>query len=205
MVLRRPEGAALLVAGFGVAGAPASDGPAMHTLAQIGEALLATGSAWQIRRLTAATGERYAADRATLKQHLDELAVEPVRSAIVVLLGTIVQVGAAPALVTGAQVREYPEDATLSLAWIRERLLAAKAEQLVVVMSARGEGSAGGWLGALGTYRAQHVIAVDAPAEGDPVVDALLTGLCGGALDPRTGTVTMASLSDHVKQLVPLA
>ncbi len=194
----------MLVAGFGVPSAPSPDA-AVHTLAQIGEALLATGAAWQIRRLTAATGERYAADRATLKQHLDELADGPVRSAIVVLLGTIVQVGGTPALVTGAQAREYPEDATLPLAWIRERLLAAKADQLVVVMSARGEGSAGGWLGALGTYRAQHVIAIDAPADGHPVVDALLTGLCGDALDPRTGTVTMASLSDHVAHRVPRA
>jgi formylglycine-generating enzyme required for sulfatase activity len=205
MVLRRPEGAALLVAGFGVPILPAPDGSAVHTLAQIGEALLATGAAWQIRRLTAVTGERYAADRATLKQHLDELAVEPVRAAVVVLLGTIVQVGGAPALVTGAQAREYPEDATLPLAWIRERLLAARADQVVVVVSARGEGTAGGWLGALGTYRAQHVIAIDAPDDGNPVIDALLTGLCGDALDPRTGTVTMASLSEHVANRVPRA
>jgi formylglycine-generating enzyme required for sulfatase activity len=206
MALRSPEGAALLVAGFGVASAPAPDASAVHTLAQIGEVLLATGAAWQIRRLTAAMGERYAADRPTLKQHLDELAAEPVRSAVVVLLGVIVEVDGAPALVTGAQAREYPEDATLPLAWIRERLLSARAEQLVVVMSARGEGDPEAWLGALGTEREQHVIAVDAPpslADGDPVIDALLTGLCGDALDPRTGTITMASLSEHVAQHVP--
>ncbi|HSK01748.1 MAG TPA: serine/threonine-protein kinase, partial [Kofleriaceae bacterium] len=203
MAHRRPEGAALLVAGFGVPAPPAPEASAVHTLAQIGEALLATGAAWQIRRLTAAAGERYAADRATLKQHLDELAVEPVRAAVVVLLGTIVEAGGAPALVTGAQAREYPEDATLPLAWIRERLFAARADQLVVVMSARGEGRAGRWLGALGTHRPQHMIAVDAPDSGDPSVDALLTGLCGDALDPRTGTVTMASLSAHIAQRVP--
>ena len=184
----------------------------MHTLGQIGEALLATGAAWQIRRLTAAPGDRYAADRATLKQHLDELAAEPVRAAIVVLLGQIVLAAGAPALVTGARAREYPEDATLPLAWIRERLLAAKAEQVVVVVSARGEGNAEecaeecarGWLSALATHRPQHVIAADA---GDPtsdlLIDALLTGLCGDALDPRTGTVTMASLSEHLARRVP--
>ncbi|HWU90387.1 MAG TPA: serine/threonine-protein kinase, partial [Kofleriaceae bacterium] len=204
MALERPDGVALLVAGHGVPSGPV-DASAVHTLAQIGEALLATGAAWQIRRLTAATGERYAADRATLKRQLDDLAAEPVHAAIVVLLGTIADVGGAPALVTGAQAREYPEDATLPLAWIRERLAAAKAKQLVVVVSARGDGTPTGWLAALGNHRAQHVIAADAPDDGDPIVDALLTGLCGDALDPRTGTVTMASLSEHLGRCVPCA
>ncbi|MGN6110492.1 MAG: hypothetical protein ACTHU0_35640, partial [Kofleriaceae bacterium] len=205
MAARRPEGAALLVAGFGAANAPALDASAVHTLAQIGEALLATGAPWQIRRLAATAGERLAPDRATLKHHLDELVAEPVRAAVVVLLGTIIEIHGMPALVTGAQAREYPDDATLPLAWIRDRLDAAKAEHLVVVVSARGEGSAAGWLGALGTRRGHHVIAVDAPADGNPVIDALLTGLCGDALDPRTGTVTMASLTSHVETQAPTA
>jgi serine/threonine protein kinase len=217
MVLRRPEGVALLVAGFGVACTPAPEAPAVHALGRIGEALLATGAAWQIRRLTAAPGaraaaDRAAADRATLEQHLDELAAEPVRAAIVVLLGQIVEVAGAPALATGARAREHTEHAALPLASIRERLCAAKAEQVVVVVSARGEGGARGWLDALATHRPQHVIAVAADAAdavgaacaaGDPMIDALLTGLCGDALDPRTGTVTMASLSEHLARRVP--
>ncbi len=193
MALRHPDGAALLVAGPGAAGMPAPDASAVRTLAQIGEALLATGAAWQIRRLTAAPGERYAADHATVKQQIEELAAEPVRSAVVVLLGAIVEAGGAPALVTGAGAREHPEGATLPLAWIRERLLAARVEQLVVVVSACGEGSPGAWLGALGTYQAQHVIAIDAPAasaqEGGPAAGAgdPAAGAAGGSVGRRRG------------------
>lgn len=196
MASRHPEGTALLVAGHG--GLRTLDAPALHTLGQIGEALLATGAAWQIRRLASTAGARYAPDRGALKQHLDELSNQPVRAAVVVLLGTIMSIGDEPVLVTGDRAREYPEDATLPLRWIRDRLHAARAKHLVAVVSARraGAGDPVAWLHALGTSRAPHLVAV-APSDDDahPIIEALLTGLCGDALDPRTGTVTMASLS----------
>ncbi len=198
MASRRPEGAALLVAGHGAPGVGAFDASAVHTLGQIGEALLATGTPWQVRRLTASEGDRNAADRATLKRTLDELVAEPVRVAIVVVLGSIVEVAGELAVVTAREAREYPEDATLPLAWIGERLRAMQAEHLVVLISASGDGSPTAWLRALAMTHSQHLIAVAAPAAGNPLLDALLTGLCGDALDPRTGTVTMASLSDHL-------
>ncbi len=198
MASRRPEGAALLVAGHGAPGVGAFDASAVHTLGQIGEALLATGTAWQIRRLTATAGDRNAADRATLKRTLDDMVSDPVRVTVVVLLGAIVDVGGALALVTGQKAPEYPEDTTLPLSWIGERLRATKAEHMVVAISGCGDGNPAAWLAALGTGRSQDVIAIDAPNVGNPMLDALLTGLCGDALDPRTGTVTMASLSDHL-------
>jgi len=203
MASRRPEGTALLVAGHGAIGT--LDASALHTLGQIGEALLATGAAWQIRRLASTAGARYAPDRGALKQHLDELSGEPARAAVLVLLGTITSVGGEPALVTSGRAHDYPEDATLPLRWIRDRLRAARSEQLVAVVSARsdggGDGDAGAaaWLRALGTNRAPHLVAV-APSDDDShtIVDALLAALCGDALDPRTGTVTMASLSAYL-------
>ncbi|MDQ3336823.1 MAG: SUMF1/EgtB/PvdO family nonheme iron enzyme [Myxococcota bacterium] len=201
MATRRVDGTALLVAGVGLPSTATLDASAVHTLGQIGESLLATGAAWQIRRLTATSGERYAADRATLKRHVDELVAEPARVAIVALLGSIVQTKQGPALVTGAQPLEYPDDATLPLAWIRDRLLAAKVEQLVVVLSAIGDGVPRGWLDALGTEKKTHIVAIEKPTDRHPTIDALLTGLCGDALDPRTGTVTMASLSDHLARV----
>ena len=188
-----------MVAGHGALGA--LDASALHTLGQIGEALLATGTAWQIRRLASTAGARYAPDRGALKQHLDELSGEPARAAVLVVLGTIVNVGGEPALVTGDRAREYPEDATLPLRWIRDRLSAARAEQLVAVVSARGDGAGdpAAWLSALGTQRTPHLVAVAASADdAHPLVEALLTALCGDALDPRTGTVTMASLSTYL-------
>jgi len=195
----RPEGTALLVAGYGAFGA--LDASALHTLGQIGEALLATGAAWQIRRLATTAGTRYTPDRGALKQHLDELSAEPARAAVLVVLGTIMDVAGEPSLVTSGQAREYPEDATLALRWIRDRLRGVRAEQLVVVVSARsdGDGDPATWLRALATRRPPHLVAI-APAAGDahPIVDTLLTALCGDALDPRTGTVTMASLSAYL-------
>src|SRR5262245_50391652 len=201
MAPRRPEGTALLVAGHGAFGALGAS--ALHTLGQIGEALLATGAAWQIRRLASTAGERYAPDRGALKQYLDELSSEAARAAMLVVLGEITTVGSEPALVTGGHARDYPEDATLPLRWIRDRLRAARAEQLVAVVSVRSDAAdqPEQWLRALGTDRAPHVVAVASSRDdAHPIVDALLTALCGDALDPRTGTVTMASLSAYLER-----
>ena len=190
--MARPvEGAALLVAGHGTTTA--------RTLGQIGEALLATGAPWQIRRLS----DQY--DRGTLKHHIDALVAEPVRIAMLVMRGVIADAGG-PALVTSSQLRAYPEDAALPLAWIGERLRALRAEQLLVVMAGRPEAAVSAnpraWLDTLATKRREHVIAV---AESDDIVDAVLAGVCGDALDPKTGTITMKSLADYLGQRVPQA
>ena len=203
MASRSFDGTALLVAGYGAHGGTALDASGVHTLGQIGEALLATGALWQIRRLTAASGERYGADRATIKRHVDELVAEQARVAVLVLLGTIIDVHGQAALVTGAQPREYPDDATLPLAWIRDRLVNARADQLVVLLSAHGDATPRVWLDALGTRRERDLIAIDTPSERDSLPNAMLAGLCGEALDPRTGTVTMASLASYLTGRVP--
>lgn len=191
----------MLVAGHGTPGGATLDASVVHTLGQVGEALLATGAQWQIRRLTATAGDRYAADRGTLKRHIDELAADPTRVAVLVVAGQIVEVGGEHALVTGAQPELYPEESTLPLAWLRDRLRASKAEQVVVVVSAHGAGTVSEWLAALRTGRASHLISVGGSQAN---LDALLSGLCGEALDPRTGTVTMASLAAHLAGASPV-
>src|SRR5258708_9595373 len=139
--MARPvEGAALLVAAPG-----ADDASTVHALGQIGEALLAAGGGWKVRRLVAS-------DRATLKRRLDELAVEHVRAGVVVIAGEI----ESDAVITGENHREYPEDTTLKLDWICARLRGAKAEQLVVVVAGRGDGVN---VDALATGRAGDVVA----------------------------------------------
>src|SRR6478609_7990174 len=137
---RPVEGTALLVAGHGAIGGTALDASAVHTLGQIGEALLATGAGWQLRRLSAAAGERLRADRGSIKHHVDELVGERVKVAVLVVLGVIAD-ASGPALVTSSQLREYPEDATLPLAWLGERIRAVKADKLLVVVSARRDPS----------------------------------------------------------------
>src|SRR3954467_13761057 len=91
MAARRPEGTALLVAGYGALGA--LDASALHTLGQIGEALLATGAAWQIRRLATTAGSRYAPDPGGVKQHPAELCGEPARAAAAGARGGIARGG----------------------------------------------------------------------------------------------------------------
>src|SRR6185312_6606125 len=164
----------------------------------------------------AATGERLRADRGSIKQHVDELVSAKVEVAVLVVLGIIADAGG-PALVTSSQLREYPGDATLPLAWLGERLRTLEAKKLVVVMSARRDPSfavsAGGsisgspeqWLDVLRTGRRNDVVAIDSPSHGAPLVDALLAALCGDALDPKTGTVTTRSLSKALTKRVPTA
>src|SRR5262249_4385455 len=101
--------------------------------------------------------------------------------------------------VTGHQHVAYPEDATLPLPWIRDRLAAARAEQGVVVVSARGDGAAPStWLCAPSPRKPRHVIPLAAPPAGRAGPAAPRARLCGDALDPRTGTVTMKSLSQQL-------
>jgi formylglycine-generating enzyme required for sulfatase activity len=214
MASRLPEGAALLVAGARSLDESRLALSTVHTLGQIGETLLATGASWRIRRLSPASGERYAPDRANLKMYLDEL-VEPATVAVLVIAADMTRTADGPAIVTGNRYREYPDEATLPLSWVNERIRACRASRKLVLVSGRARDDqrddrrddhtrsapAGEWLDALGTTRAGDVIAVDAGG-GNRALDALLAGLCGEALDPRTGTVTMRSISEHLARSV---
>jgi hypothetical protein len=84
------------------------------------------------------------------------------------------------------------------------------AERLVVVLSVSGgdpERAArpGELLERLATGWEDHVIGVHISSTGVPLVDALLAGLWGDALDRRTGSVTLASLGEHLARRVPEA
>ena len=203
-----PEGVALLVAGAGSPDAARDASAAAQALGQIGEALLATGAPWRIRRLSAGAGERYAPDRANLKRFIDELA-QPADVAVLVVAAQITTAFGEPAIVTGDRHLDYPGEATLPLSWVGGKLRACAAGRLLLVLSARdparqdGPEPGGAWLEALGTARPVDVVAVDASGDGTRTFDALLAGLCGDALDPRTGTVTMRSIGEHLARSVP--
>ncbi|HYU16335.1 MAG TPA: serine/threonine-protein kinase, partial [Candidatus Acidoferrum sp.] len=205
-----PEGVALLVAGASSLEAPPLASATVQTLGQIGEALLATGASWRIRRLSPGAGERYAPDRANLKIFIDELA-QPADVAVLVVVAEIVTTPDGPAIITGGRHRDYPSDATLPLSWVQGRLHACEAGRVLVVLSARNGDranssvtrTAGAWLETLGTGRPNDVIAVDAAGDGARALEALLAGLRGEALDPRTGTVTMRSIGAHLARAVP--
>ncbi|HEY4244599.1 MAG TPA: SUMF1/EgtB/PvdO family nonheme iron enzyme [Kofleriaceae bacterium] len=200
-------GAALLVAGHGVIDEVVGGDSTLHTLGQIGEALLATGRDWQLRRLAAAAGERETPSRASLKRYIVELCEQPVPVAILAIAGLLVEAEGETSLVTGAQYADFPQDATLPLDWIRKRLRICRAERLVVVLSAArldqsGPGAVRGWLDALGTLRPGQLVAVDPSGATGRGLSALLAGLRGAALDPRTGTITLHSLGEYLQRSV---
>ena len=199
---RAPLGAALLVAGYGFE--PEGTLGAAQVLGRIGEVLLAGAATWKIRRLSAAAGERHAPSRASMKRFVDELTQQPVSVAILAATGVVVSNGGEPALVTGSLHDDYPEDATLPLSWLRERLESMQADRMLLALSVRTrDPSALACLRALGSRRSAHVIAVHASESGCALLDAVLAGLCGEALDARTGLVTMHSISEHLARAVP--
>lgn len=190
------SGAALLIAAHRATG---DAGEVVGLLGQLGETLLAASGRWWIRRLSPLDSDRLAPSRANLKLALDDLAGRELDTAMIVIAGELAGDRARPALVTGPLHAEYPDDASLPLAWIRDRLASLPARRTVVVVSVRGTAAdRDAALAALATARPDHLIAVDHGDHGDRAIGALLVGLAGAAHDPRTGTITLRSLSAHL-------
>lgn len=194
-----PEAAAILTVGYGLGDATA---PLTSLVAQIGETLLANAGTWRVRRLSPLTGERDGADRASLKRHVADLCEADADVIALVLAGMIVMHQGEPCLVTGPDVARYPEDATLPLSWIRDRLRSCRADRVVVVASLNGPSDDSDWLDALATSRARHVVATERSQGRALAMSALLGALRGDAIDPRTGTITLRSLSEHLASAV---
>jgi len=151
-----PSAAAILAVGHGLGDATAS---LTSLVAQIGETLLANTGNWRVRRLSPLAGERDGADRASLKRQITDLCNAEVDVMVLVLAGVVVMHGDEPCLVTGDEVSRFPEDTTLPLAWIRDRLRACLADRVAVVASLEGPPDESDWLDALATGRARHVVA----------------------------------------------
>jgi formylglycine-generating enzyme required for sulfatase activity len=197
-----PKAAAILAVGYGLGDATA---PLTSLVAQIGETLLANTTGWRVRRLSPLAGERDGADRTSFKRHLTELCDADVEVIVVALAGVVVRHADEPCLVTGSDVARYPEEATLPLAWIRDRLRNCRADRVLVVASLEGPSDTNDWLDALGTGRARHVVATERSGGRVLALQALLDGVRGSAIDPRTGTMTLRSLGDHLARVVPHA
>ncbi|HEY5948018.1 MAG TPA: bifunctional serine/threonine-protein kinase/formylglycine-generating enzyme family protein [Kofleriaceae bacterium] len=192
--------AAMLAVGYGLGEATA---PLTSLVAQIGETLLANSGGWRVRRLSPLAGERDGADRASLKRHLTELCDSEIDSIVVALAGVVVMHAGEPCLVTGADVTAYPEDATLPLSWIRDRMRSCRADRIVIVASLEGPSDDNDWLDALATGRARHLVATERSGGRVLALAALLDGVRGAAIDPKTGTITLHSLSEHLSHVVP--
>src|SRR5512146_1650961 len=194
------KAAAVLGVGYGLGDATA---PLTTLVAQIGETLLANSGGWRVRRLSPLAGERDGADRTSLKRHVSELCEAEVDVIVLALAGVVVMHRDEPCLVSGQDVARYPEEATLPLAWIRDRLRTCRADRVVVVASLEGPADDTDWLDALATGRARHVVATERSAGQARALLALLDGVRGAAIDPKTGTVTLKSLGDHLARVAP--
>lgn len=195
-----PNAAAILAVGYGLGDAT----PSLTTLAaQIGESLLANAGRWGVRRLSPLAGERDGADRASLKRHLTDLCETEADVIVLALAGVVVMHADEPCLVTGHDVARYPEDATLPLAWIRDRLRTCRADRVVVVGSLEGPTGDSDWLDSLATGRARHVVAMERSNGRAAALSTLLDAVRGSAIDPRTGTVTLRSLGEHFARRLP--
>ena len=165
-----------------LAGSPAS-------LVQV----LIAGGAWQI--------ERVSVGRLDLKRAIAALVAARPAVALVVI-GAPVELGAdGPALVVGDEPERYPDEATLPLGWVREQLAGLAGATIVCVASPRLPTPAcvDAVLG-LGDG-ATRLAVVAAPI--DLAISHLVAGLGGAALDPTTGTVTVASLGAYLATAVP--
>ena len=184
-----------------------STAPLTSLVAQIGETLLANEGGWRVRRLSPLAGERDGADRASWKRCLSELCDDDVETIVLAVAGVVTTHAGEPCLVTGPDAARYPEEHSLPLAWITERLRNCAADRIVVVASLEGPRGDGAqddadWLDALATNRARHVIATERSEGRALALHALLAGTRGAAIDPQTGTITLRSLGDYLGKTV---
>lgn len=198
------ESAALLVAG-GDPDQPARARDLTHVISQLDLTLRSTRSRWAIRRLNPGGDERMAPTRVGIKHALEALVRQTSDVVVAAISGVVTGAAGEPALITGPTYRTYPEEATLPLRWIGQRLAAITGPQLVVVVSARPDESAPPvetWVAALAPPDSGHAVFVEA-ADRAAAIDALSLGLRGAAVDPETGTVTLRSLAEHLARAAP--
>lgn len=205
-------GHAVLIAGY--PSAPDGD-EATPLLRRIGEILLASPTHWRLRLLSPLGDEHDAPHRLGIKRALAQLGQRGASSSLLAIAATVHEAPSGPALVTAAEYFAYPEDATLSLAWIGERVRAVldedpdRARAFALVLSLRAaerratSEDARRWLAALGLQDHPALVLVDASSQGDPLLAALAAGLLGEGVDPQTGTVTVRGLGRALVERAP--
>jgi serine/threonine protein kinase/formylglycine-generating enzyme required for sulfatase activity len=179
-------------------------------MALLGETLLSSRPALYVRRLSPELPALPGLDCASVKRHVDAFAAHAGEAAVLIVSAGLARTADGPALVVGPHWRAYPRESTVPLAWLGERLEAARASALVVVLAladVHAESSAAdgaddpgvSWpelMRALGTTRPDCLVAV----HDHSLLDVLAGGLSGAALDPDTGTITLRSLGRHLER-----
>ena len=189
-------GDALLVAGYDAAAD--ADDPRLPLLTELGEAVLASGSPWRIRRLVAHGSERDVPSRANVRRELEALLHRPAAARILVIAAGVTHTIEGLAVMCAPTLGGFREDASVPLEWLAVRLRRAADVPTAIVVAMPGvRRDASACLDVLGTRAAEHVIVVDA---GDPVgtLRGLIAALVTEAVDLATGTVTPRSFGDYL-------
>jgi eukaryotic-like serine/threonine-protein kinase len=189
-------GDALLVAGYDTA--VDVDDPRLPLVTQLGEALLASGSSWRIRRLAAHGNDRDVPSRANVRRELDALLSRPAAARIIVIAAGLIRTVEGLAVVCAPTLGGFREDASVPLEWFALRLRRAVDVPTAVVVATPGvPRDAGACLDVLGSAAAEHVIVVDASGPAS-TLRGLIDGLWSEAVDLATGTVTPRSLGAYL-------
>lgn len=177
----------------------------LRMLGRIGEALLAAGAGWRITRLDPHGAGDAMVTPANAERALRGIDRDAPDVALVVAAGSIVVMAdGEPALLTD---RAWGESAlsgegAIPLAMLRA---AHRASHLIIIVAGwsiepPARDATARWLAVVETRRATDLVAVGADAQ---VIEALHGGLAGGAIDDATGTITLASLGEHLARRVP--
>jgi formylglycine-generating enzyme required for sulfatase activity len=178
-------------AGAGRGGAALLAIAASASATQIAETLLGSGAGWRVARPVDG-----AVDRLELKRAVDELGAAAPAIALIVLAAPLAMIAGAPSVILAAEAERYPDDASLALSWLGERLRAVTAPT-VIVLAAPTWPEASVVTASVAALEASDPLVVVA-APGDDVVASLAAALAGAALDPTTGTITLASLGRYL-------
>jgi formylglycine-generating enzyme required for sulfatase activity len=185
--------------------APAAHG-AMGTL---GELLVSCHPALEVCRVAPGLSMLPGPDCATLKRHIDVFVDRERDVGVLILSAVVAGTPDGPALILGPHWREYPRESTVPLAWLGERLRAARPTSVFVALALsilREDGAPApddsaspplswpGLLRSLGEAAPNHLTVV----HDGSLLDTLAAGLRGDALDLGTGTVTMRSLGRYL-------
>jgi protein kinase-like protein/periplasmic binding family protein len=204
-MVESPSGAALIVAGYALS-EPASEAALVATLGELGDRFAADGR-WRVARLTPGGDADHVPELANIERELVSLGERGTDVAIVVIVGRVTHADGAPALV--ANLEGSGTGGALRLTTIGALARASGATCVAIVLAGstdRGSGPADmeqlehTWLAALATGRPGDLVAVAAGRYAVAMIESLRDGLAGTALDPRTGTVTLRSLGEHLKR-----
>ncbi|MBK7078815.1 MAG: SUMF1/EgtB/PvdO family nonheme iron enzyme [Myxococcales bacterium] len=189
-----PVGDALFVAGYDP-GAGGEDDPRLAHLTRLASVLLASATAWRLRRLAPHGGDRDAPSRGNVRRELDALFGRAAAQRLIIIAAPLTRTVEGLALVCAPELGGFREDASVPLEWIGLRLRRAEVVPTALILITTGSAAdARAALDALGAGHAAHVVAVDVDAPAAALA-ALVDAIEHAAIDPGTGAVTPRSLA----------